>query len=118
MEDLGMQTLDTSVREAAERMLARKGIEPDQLLDRSEAAALCGVAKNTLAKLAVAGQGPRYKVAFGRTHYVALDAAVWFQGQLREPADGPQTRTAQTRRARGDKLGRPPRGDAREAMAA
>jgi len=112
-----MQTLDTIVREAAERMLARKAIEPDQLLDRSEAAALCGLAKNTLAKLAVVGEGARYRVAFGRAHYIALDVAVWFQRQLRDPADGPQMTTAQMHRARGDTLGRP-RGEAREAIAA
>jgi hypothetical protein len=91
----------------ATRMCARKGFAPDQWITRPETADMLGLSFRTLAKKACEGSGPPYQSFFGRSRYRAIDAAMWFLAQQRDPSESPAAKTVQRRRARGDTLGRP-----------
>jgi hypothetical protein len=97
--------------EDVRQMLTHVGVIPEQVLDRADTADMltrCGfkVSKQTLAKIACTrADGPAYRVAFGRAMYRAGDALAWAMTLMRDPADSPQRRGAQTRRERGDTFG-------------
>jgi hypothetical protein len=98
---------DDGLRGAADQMCASRGIAPDQRMTRKAAGDFSGLAPQTLAKKAAMDEGPPYRLVFGRAQYEARSVAMWLLQQSLDPAEGPQKRAAQTRRDRGDRLGRP-----------
>jgi hypothetical protein len=71
--------------------IAMTDLDPNQLLDRAETAAMLTrlgfkISKQTLAKLACSGtDGPEYRLAFGRALYRAGVARAWAEGRLSKP---------------------------------
>jgi hypothetical protein len=71
--------------------IAMTDLDPNQLLDRAETAAMLTrlgfkISKQTLAKLACTGtDGPEYQLAFGRALYRAGVARAWAEGRLSKP---------------------------------
>jgi hypothetical protein len=96
------------LRGAAERWCKSKGVNPDDLLTRRQAAALIGFSATTLASYASQRIGPPF-VVIGRCRYRALDAAMWLFQQIRDPARSAYAAAVERRRARGDQIGRPPK---------
>jgi hypothetical protein len=93
----------------AKRLCARRGIDSDALLTRDEAAEFLGVSRGTLARWGADTLHPLPFISlFSRCRYRAIDVAVFFLRAQVPAAESRQARAAATRRARGDRLGRPP----------
>jgi len=115
---VSLSAIDGNLREAAIRMCARQGLDPDAWLTRKQTADMLGLSPKTLAKWASVGSTLPYQSFFGRARYRAIDAAMWFLTQRRDPSESGAAKAVQMRRARGDRLGRPPRAASQLPVAA
>jgi hypothetical protein len=107
---------------SAGEILARISVDPGQLGPLPDALSWLNRAglptkRTTFHQAQMRGDGcPRFIYA-NRSIYRAGDVLEWALRRARRAEDGGQRGSAQTRRARGDRLGRPPRGE-HEALAA